>query len=129
LGLLVVWIRRGCSWFAFCMLFCGVPPALSLTRCSKKWFGKFFPMYVVPFWWTTFCCLVYIYIPTPELQLSWDRHNSMGVKTVTNQCQSPLTLSVWITLVARFIWYNIMLVSGFPRVLQFPPPMKQDAMK
>jgi hypothetical protein len=29
------------------MLFCGVPPALSLTRCSKKIFGKFFPMYGV----------------------------------------------------------------------------------
>jgi hypothetical protein len=42
LGLLVVWIRRGCSWFAFCMLFCGVPPALSLTRCSKKMIQEVF---------------------------------------------------------------------------------------
>ena len=46
-----------------------------------------------------------------------------------NQCLSPLTLWVWILLIPYLIKFvsDLQQVSGFLRVLQFPPPIKLTA--
>jgi len=67
-----------------------------------------------------------------ELSWSWS-YGSWINNYLCNQCLSPLMLWVRTTLIARCSRYNVMLVSdllqvsGFLRVLRFPPPIKLTA--